>query len=730
MVSAAMDVASLAFSPGESDTSFDSGAQAPSKPQPGSDGAALGAKAVPPGTARSRVPAAPVQEELREEIDRLYPLAAATTAPARQALARKLIGLGREEGDAARKFVLLRRAMDLASQSGDAKVMMIAVDAIARDFDIQALQVKEKMLSTCCGRISDPDQAANFLDQVDRGIEEALAARDYDLATRLLQLEARIPARSAGRVLRDRIAERRAEVTELSRAAREFDESRATLKVDPDSPAANLRAGRWHCFYGESWQDGLPLLSKTGNRKLKALADRELRSPSREPAGQVDLAEQWWKLSQGEDRAGKAAAMRRAGYWYTQARPGLQPGPTRDRVDEHLGQIAAIAPPILVRGIKPAALATDAACYICAKRGDDANPGTRQHPWKTIGHATRTVRPGNTVVILPGVYRAQRFDFGPGGADLQHRTVFKFAYFDNYGGRAVLTGPKDQSPDFALAPNTRIEGLWIGGNLPEDPKGTVNGYTNQAGLEVVRCAVWASRRGRDGHMYGLLCGNTAVNMLMADNLFVHLGGHWFDHAIYISGGPPPTTQDCRFVGNVFVEGGGFAMHCWHEPKHITMIGNFISGHTCGMVAQGPGHIIHHNVVWKPHGKPDDPGMNIAAMLPNDLLRFDHNLLVSTRPIDGKGKPSSPPVENYIVAGPQGTQVNLIPLLPARLPQVSWVGQTAEQIDAAISEVDRYFSQLTPQQIAEDTSAKVENALKVLRVKYTPSTQDLSSRPVK
>ncbi len=38
---------------------------------------------------------------------------------------------------------------------------------------------------------------------------------------------------------------------------------------------------------------------------------------------------------------------------------------------------------------------------------DDANPGTADRPWATIGRAAEVLQPGQKVVIHAGIYREQ-----------------------------------------------------------------------------------------------------------------------------------------------------------------------------------------------------------------------------------------------------------------------------------------------------------------------------------
>ena len=45
--------------------------------------------------------------------------------------------------------------------------------------------------------------------------------------------------------------------------------------------------------------------------------------------------------------------------------------------------------------------------YYVSVDGDDANPGSLEKPWKTIGKANVTLKPGDTVILRRGVYGGQ-----------------------------------------------------------------------------------------------------------------------------------------------------------------------------------------------------------------------------------------------------------------------------------------------------------------------------------
>ena len=215
--------------------------------------------------------------------------------------------------------------------------------------------------------------------------------------------------------------------------------------------------------------------------------------------------------------------------------------------------------------------AWSATWYVSVQTGDDANPGSQEEPWKTITKASATIAPGDTVIVMPGLYEEGTYRFGPAGKDAEHRTTYKLGpvAFDQAkinpdappAARAVLTTRDWQSPGGVMLPQTRIDGLWLGG-WPSR-KGSLFAV-NCEGLEVLRCAFF-------GQGYQLGTGNTARNVLIRDCLFVHMGGKWFVHPIYLAGGPPPTTQDVRLVGNLFIDGEGYALHGWHNPRNLTMV---------------------------------------------------------------------------------------------------------------------------------------------------------------
>ena len=62
-----------------------------------------------------------------------------------------------------------------------------------------------------------------------------------------------------------------------------------------------------------------------------------------------------------------------------------------------LGQSAAVSP-------------LAGATYYVSPNGNDADPGTRDAPWRTPGYGSRQLHPGDTLVLLAGTYKLSQYD--------------------------------------------------------------------------------------------------------------------------------------------------------------------------------------------------------------------------------------------------------------------------------------------------------------------------------
>jgi len=92
--------------------------------------------------------------------------------------------------------------------------------------------------------------------------------------------------------------------------------------------------GKYYTLVKDRWDRGLPLLLRSEDPALKALAEAEQatrRSPA--PPDMVKLAEQWMGAAASLEEPLQRSVRRRALYWYEAALPHLS-GLTKERVTQ------------------------------------------------------------------------------------------------------------------------------------------------------------------------------------------------------------------------------------------------------------------------------------------------------------------------------------------------------------------------------------------------------------
>jgi len=133
-----------------------------------------------------------VEKAIKEEYARSY--ARATTAPAKEELARKLFADAQKTTDPQRRFVMLREARDLAASAGAIQLASSAIDQLAQHHQIDTLQMKLQMLQKAAEAARSPFQYRDVTLLSLNLAEEALRNRrqaDAQTALRLAKETAR-----------------------------------------------------------------------------------------------------------------------------------------------------------------------------------------------------------------------------------------------------------------------------------------------------------------------------------------------------------------------------------------------------------------------------------------------------------------------------------------------------------------------------------------------------------
>lgn len=238
----------------------------------------------PPVVKRSPVPAADAQAEAEKLIRKVHKADYAKTDPEHVlSLAVKLTKQAdNSESDSAERFVLLREARDLAAKAGNAPATLQAIDAMARLFAIDVLEMKADALTEVNRTASEIHHRVVTGSTLSVALD-AVAASKSDLAIRLLNL--------------------------AQDSAREAKSRELMNRVDA----------------------------------IKTVAKKDLAHP-KDPEAQLDLGNSWWDHATGEGKGKEKNQMLwRARYWYEQALPKLPAG-SKAKIENRLKDIDNLAP--------------------------------------------------------------------------------------------------------------------------------------------------------------------------------------------------------------------------------------------------------------------------------------------------------------------------------------------------------------------------------------------------
>lgn len=120
--------------------------------------------------------------------------------------------------------------------------------------------------------------------------------------------------------------------------------------------------------------------------------------------------------------------------------------------------------------------------YYVSPSGDNKNPGTLEKPWKTPGFASRKLKPGDTLIILDGVYILSKYDDDiikpPSGKENAWITIK-----GEDGKRPILAGRENLSTaiDLSGVSYIRIENL----EITHDPNAEGEDLFFRDGIEIL-----------------------------------------------------------------------------------------------------------------------------------------------------------------------------------------------------------------------------------------------------
>jgi WD40 repeat protein len=303
----------------------------PAKPDPAANGSLA-----PPEPATQATVLRRIKELFKEEYAQRKP-------EGKKALAAKLLEQGADpQNPYEARFVLLREARDLASESADAEIAWQAIDEMARSFKIAVPEMKLAALAAAVPQARTPDEGRTLALMALALMERAVTLDEYEPATSAIALGVTAARKSQEPALVTRVQSRGEEIREIKREYLRIKPALDALALGSGEGPAGAEtaqaAGRFLAFYKNEWPRGLKLLARGNDERLAGLAAADLSEPGEGPA-QIQLGDGWWELGESLRGLAREQVLTRAGRWYELALPSAG-GLDKVRLEKRLAQIA------------------------------------------------------------------------------------------------------------------------------------------------------------------------------------------------------------------------------------------------------------------------------------------------------------------------------------------------------------------------------------------------------
>ena len=177
------------------------------------------------------------------------------------------------------RYVLLDLGRHLACDAGDIQTSLQIVDALARDFRVDAIEQKVAALVNIEGNLRDEQPLRDFVRRSQDLSDEAERDEQYNQAIRLFRGVASAARKLGDQAVRKMVRDRNKELTWLVSSLESAQKAKDVILKTPDDPRANESLGTYLCLVKDDWEKGLPMLSRSFNEDTRELAEDDLAEP-------------------------------------------------------------------------------------------------------------------------------------------------------------------------------------------------------------------------------------------------------------------------------------------------------------------------------------------------------------------------------------------------------------------------------------------------------------------
>jgi hypothetical protein len=293
---------------------------------------------------RQPIPAADTLAAKLKSINELLPLPGPkATVEETGKHVRAILVVGFEaKADVPLRYAALREAFELAYPLGDPDVADQALASLEADYVVEPPVLKMAALSRAVAKATDPSASRMLTEAIDEFTEDAIAADDLERAEKACALGVVGVQKSKDAALMSAAVKRLTQIRVLAKSFQTCKAAQAVLAKMPDDPKACTDAGSYLTLGKGDWDEGLELLAKGSDAKLRALAEKDLAQPEEADARQA-LGDGWAEVAEREAEPFKRKAASRARYWYEMI-VGELGGVERLRVEKRMNDLEKLIP--------------------------------------------------------------------------------------------------------------------------------------------------------------------------------------------------------------------------------------------------------------------------------------------------------------------------------------------------------------------------------------------------
>jgi hypothetical protein len=222
-------------------------------------------------------------------------------------------------------YVLFTQAIDLAEAAGDLDLAWKTIDQLARSFDVDGMDLRNRSLIDAGKTAKTPERAWELADTACRLMIAALNAGDAATVKKAGAQAHLLAKRTKDKNFQKLMTGRADDTAKLATEIEAVNQARETLKTMPLDAHANQVVGHYELCATGDWSAALPKLARSDDAEWQKLAANEssLGGQLVEPAKQLAIADAWWARAEEEPWPGRHYLHMRAAKWYRNAYKSL-----------------------------------------------------------------------------------------------------------------------------------------------------------------------------------------------------------------------------------------------------------------------------------------------------------------------------------------------------------------------------------------------------------------------